>query len=142
MESRKIDKTELRNYLGLLSEMAGYEAKLYESIDDLEKNELKISELIERQNKIRYNEDQEDLFREQLEPVIRLLADNYEEFGFDYRLYFDLVYNLMFLEYNRVIRMDQEDQNVSVMLEKIGIDEEIKQKAKAVLTHRCGGECE
>jgi len=139
MDSRIIDEKGLKRYISLSKEILQCESMLYESEEELSKNEFKIAGLLDKQNKIRFDEDDNDFFREQLETVLRLLAANFEDFGFDHNLYFDLVYNLMLREYERVISLDKEDDSVAFMLEKIGIDEDIKEKMKAFLAHECGG---
>ena len=139
--SNKIDKRKLEDYFNLSKEIAEFESRLYGSAKELEKNEFKISELVKRQNLIRFDENQNDLFREQLESVLRLLAEHFENFGFDNNLYFDLVYNLMVLDYDKFISLDKEQVDIASMLKKIGIDDHIKEKTKALLTHTCGGGC-
>lgn len=139
--SKNIDRNGLIAYLNLSSKIADYESLLYSSEKELEKNELKINDLVSRQNRIRFAEDQADLFREQMESLLMILAEHYQDLGFDVNLYFDLVYNLMILEYDRLVNLEKEQPSIAAMLKNIGIDDYIKQKIKALLNHTCGGGC-
>ncbi|SPD75067.1 hypothetical protein PITCH_A420028 [uncultured Desulfobacterium sp.] len=139
--SKNIDKDGLIAYLNLSSKIADYESLLYGSEKELERNELKINDLVSRQNRIRFAEDQRDLFREQIESVLMILVELHQNINFDVNLYFDLVYNLMILVYDRVVSLEKEQPSIASMLKDIGIDDYIKQKIKALLNHTCGGGC-
>ncbi len=136
MNNEAISKENMKDYLDFSKEIAERESTLYESGDQLSQEEFKINDVVAEQNKIRFSDNEEDLFRIHLETVIRLLADNFEEFGFDYDLYYDLVYNLMILENDRFEQIDDEER-VAYMMQEIGISEHIKQKVKALLDHEC-----
>ena len=90
--------------------------------------------MIAAQNRIRFDENENDLFRGQVETVIKILADGFKDFGFAYDLYFDLVYNLLLLEYDRLDRLGNE-AGVAYMLDEIGISGHITDKVKAFLDH-------
>ena len=134
MSNEEIRKEDIKDYLELSKEIAERESTLYESDGQLSHEEFKINDVVAEQNKIRFDKNEEDLFRIHLETVIRLLADNFEEFGFEHDLYYDLVYNLMVLEYNRFDQIGNEER-VAFMLKEIGINEHIRQKVKALLDH-------
>src|SRR4030042_6423751 len=104
MANRKITAEDIKRYLDYSKEIEDRESTLYESGDQLSEEEFKINDLVAEQNKIRFNKNENDLFRDQVETVIRVLANSFRDFGFEYNLYFDLVYNLMLLEYNRLDR--------------------------------------
>jgi hypothetical protein len=96
--------------------------------------------VIDEQNRIRFDKNENDLFRDQVETVIKILTDNYKGLGFEYDLYFDLVYNLLLLEYDRLDMLSNE-VGVGNMLDEIGISGNIKNKVKALLDHEeegCG----
>ena len=76
-----------------------------------------------------------------LKSIIKALAVNYKNFGFDYNLYFDLVYNLMFLEYETVEKLYHLD-GVADMLVDIGIDQYMRDRIKGLLEHEEGGGCQ
>jgi hypothetical protein len=134
MSNEEIRKEDIKDYLELSKEIADRESTLYESDGQLSHEEFKINDVVAEQNKIRFDKNEEDLFRIHLETVIRLLADNFEEFGFEHDLYYDLVYNLMVLEYDRLDQIGNEER-VAFMLKEIGINEHIRQKVKALLDH-------
>ncbi len=134
MSSEEIRKEDIKAYLELSKEIADRESTLYESENQLSHEEFKINDIVAKQNKVRFDKNGKDLFRIHLETVIKLLADNFEEFGFEHDLYYDLVYNLMVLEYDRFDQIGNE-KRVAFMLKEIGISEHIKQKVKALLDH-------
>lgn len=140
MENKTIKAEDLKRYFDYSRMIANYESVLYESGDQLSQEEFKIDAVIDKQNKIRFDEDENDLFRDQLETVINILANSYKEIGFEYDLYFDLVYNLMLLDYERLDLLSNE-AGVALMLDDIGISGHIKDKVKALLDHEeegCG----
>ena len=134
MEERSVSAEDIRSYFAHSKEIADLESTLYESGNELSQEESKITAVVAAQNKIRFDEDDNDLFRDQLETVIRTLTANYKEFGFDYNLYFDLVYNLLLLEYERVDKLTEED-GVEAMFYDIEIHEHLKGKVKSLLDH-------
>ena len=138
MESRKINVEDLKSYFYHSKKISDYESGLYESGDQLSQEEFKINKVIEEQNSIRFDEDENDLFRDQLESVIQILSNSYKEIGFEYDLYFDLVYNLLLLEYDRLEMLSNEASVVN-MLDEIGISGHIKNKVKALLDHEKEG---
>ena len=136
---RIIGSEDLKNYIALSEKMAEMESKLYESGDQLSQKEFKIEQVMAQQNKIRFDEQENDLFRKQLESIIKTLAANYKAFGFDNNLYFDLVYNLIFLEFEKFDNLYQTD-GVKDMLTEIGIDQYMRDRIKGLLNHECGCE--
>ncbi len=134
MEERPVSSDDIRSYFVYSNDIKKLESNLYESGSDLTQEESKITNLVAAQNKIRFGEDEKDLFREQVETVIKTLASNYKEFGLDHNLYFDLVYNLLFLEYERVDKLTNED-GVKTMFHEIGIRNDLKEKVKSLLDH-------
>jgi hypothetical protein len=138
MENRIIAAEDLKRYLYYSQQIANFESTLYESGDKLSQEEFKINSVIDEQNRIRFDEKENDLFRDQLETVVKILADNYKDMGFEYDLYFDLVYNLLLLEYDRMNMLAKED-GVGHMLDEIGISGHIENKVKALLDHEEGG---
>ena len=134
MADGKINAEDIRKYFAYSKEIADHESTLYESGDRLSQREYKIDRVLEAQNRIRFDENENDLFRDQAEKVIKILADGFKDFGFENDLYFDLVYNLLLLEYDRLDRMS-DDTNVAYMFEEIGISGHIKDKVKALLDH-------
>jgi hypothetical protein len=138
MENRIIAAEDLKRYLSYSQQIAHFESTLYESGDKLSQEEFKINSVIDEQNRIRFDEKENDLFRDQLETVVKILADNYKDMGFEYDLYFDLVYNLLLLEYDRMNMLAKED-GVGHMLDEIGISGHIENKVKALLDHEEGG---
>ena len=137
MANRKITAEDIKRYLDYSKEIEDRESTLYDSENQLSQEEFKIDHVVAAQNKIRFDENENDLFRDQVETVIRVLAHSFRDFGFEYNLYFDLVYNLMLLEYDRLDRLSNED-DVATMLNEIGISGQIKDKAKALLDHENG----
>ena len=140
MEQRTLSTEDIKKYFAFSKEIDALESNLYVPGKELSREESKITEVVEEQNKIRFDKDEKDLFRDQLENVIKTLASNYKEFGFDRNIYFDLVYNLLFLEYERFEKLIRED-GVSEMLYEIGIDDYLKERVKALLEHEKGGGC-
>jgi hypothetical protein len=144
MADRAIGVEDIKRYFDYSKEIADRESTLYESVDQLSQEELKIDQVVAAQNRIRFDENENDLFREQLETVITILADGFKGFGFAYDLYFDLVYNLLLLEYEKLDRLSSE-KGVAYMLDEIGITDHLKTKVKALLDHEdemtegCGG---
>ena len=136
---RIIGSEELRNYIALSEKMAEMESKLYEAGDQLSQEEFKIEQVMAQQNKIRFDEQENDLFRKQMESILKTLAANYKDFGFDNNLYFDLVYNLIFLEFEKFDSLYQAD-GVKDMLTDIGIDQYMRDRIKGLLEHECGCE--
>ena len=111
------------------------EETLYESGDKLDQEEFKINDLVAEQDKIRFDQDEKDLFSDQLETVIETLAANYKEFGFDYNLYFDLVYNLLLLEYEKMDQLKNRNKVVADMFDDIEITGHLKDRVKSLLDH-------
>ncbi len=134
MERRSVNLDDIRSYFVYSNDIKNLESTLYESGKDLTQEESKITNLVAAQNKIRFGEDEKDRFRDQVETVIRALALKYKRFGFDHNLYFDLVYNLLFLEYERVDKLTNED-GVKTMFHEIGIRKDLKEKVKSLLDH-------
>ncbi len=134
MENRSINVEDIRKYFDFSKEIEDRESVLYESGDKLSQKEYKINEVVAAQNKIRFDDNENDLFRDQVETVITNLADKFKEFGFEYSLYFDLVYNLLMLEYDRIDRLSKEE-GVAYMLNEIGISGHIKDKVRSLLEH-------
>jgi hypothetical protein len=138
MENRTITADDLKRYFSYSERISDFESTLYESGDKLSQEEFKINSVIDEQNRIRFDENENDLFRDQLETVTKILADNYKDMGFEYDLYFDLVYNLLLLEYDR-LNILAKDVGVAHMLDKIGISGHINDKVKALLDHEKEG---
>ncbi len=134
MKERILSSDDVKNYCVYSKEIADLESTLYEPGRELEKEESKITDVVAAQNKIRFDEDEKDLFRDQAETVIRTLTANYKEFGFDFNIYFDLVYNLLLHEYERVDKLLNED-GVAAMFYAIGISDDLKNKVKLLLDH-------
>jgi len=134
MEHGTINAEDIKRYLAYSKEISDHESTLYESGDELSQRELKIDEVVAAQNRIRFDENENDLFRDQIETVITILADGFKDFGFAYDLYFDLVYNLLLLEYEKLDRLSSE-KGVAYMLDEIGITDHLKNKVKALLDH-------
>lgn len=140
MGNRTITAEDLKRYFSYSETISGFESTLYESGDQLSQKEFRINSVIDEQNRIRFDKNENDLFRDQVETVIKILADNYKGIGFEYDLYFDLVYNLLLLEYDRLDMLSNE-AGVGHMLDEIGISGNIKNKVKALLDHEeegCG----
>jgi len=144
MAERLLSPDDIKSYFAYSKEIAELESTIYEPGRELTLEESKITDVVAAQNKIRFEEDEKDIFRDQLENVIRTLASNYKEFGFDGNLYFDLVYNLLFLEYDRFEKLTSEDR-INEMLCEIGIDDYLKGRVKSLLDSEkeggCGGGC-
>lgn len=140
MEGRTINTEDIKRYFAFSKEIDALESTLYVPGNELNREESKITDVVEEQNKIRFDEDEKDLFRDQLENVILTLTSNYKEFGFDRNIYFDLVYNLLFLEYDRFEKLIREN-GVNEMLYEIGIDDYLKGRVKALLDAEKEGGC-
>ncbi len=140
MDKRTITENDLKDYFTYSKEIAELESTIYEPGRELSQEESKIDDVVIAQNKIRYYENENDYFRDQLESVIRILVSKYKEFDFDRNIYFDLVYNLLFLEYDRFEKLICED-GINEMLFEIGIDDHLKGKVKELLDHEKGGGC-
>jgi len=134
MENSKIGVEDIKKYFDYSKEIADREATLYENEDQISQEELRIDQVVAEQNRIRFDENENDFFRDQVETVIKILADHFEEFGYGYDLYFDLVYNLLLLEYERVDLLSNEE-SVAYMFNQIGINDDLKNKVKALLDH-------
>ena len=131
---KTINAEDLKKYFSFSNKIAELEDTLYESSDKLDHQESKITELVAQQNKIRFDADEVDLFQDQIETVINILADNFKVFGFKYGLYFDLVYNLAMSEYDRFEKIHKE-QRIANMLYEIDINDTLIQKIKSLLEH-------
>ncbi|MCP4682700.1 MAG: hypothetical protein GY864_10235 [Desulfobacterales bacterium] len=131
---KTINAEDLKNYFSFSNKIAKLEDTLYESGDKLDREESKITELVAQQNKIRFDEDGVDLFQDRIETIINILADNFKVFGFEYGLYFDLVYNLAISEYARFEKIHKEER-IAKMLYEIDINDTLIQKIKALLEH-------
>jgi hypothetical protein len=138
MENKMISANDLKSYFGHSKKIAELEATLYETGNKLSQEESKIENVVSAQNKIRFDDNGNDLFRDQVENVIQTLAANYKVYGFDKELYFDLVYNLLMQEYERVEKLIKED-GVSNMLQDLKITDHLKEKIKALLDHEKEG---
>ena len=132
---RTINAEDIKRYMSFSDDIDKMEATLYESGDKLDQEESKINDLVAEQNKIRFDQDENDLFRDQLETVIESLAINYKKFGFDYNLYFDLVYNLLLLEYEKMDQLKTRNRLVAEMFDDIAITGHLKDKVKSLLDH-------
>ncbi len=140
MEKRTITETDLKDYFTYSKEIAELESTIYEQDRELSQEESKIDDVVIAQNKIRYDDDENDHFRDQLEHVVRTLTSKYKEFGFDHNIYFDLVYNLLFLEYDRFEKLTHEE-GINEMLSDVGLDDHLKGKIKDLLDHEKEGGC-
>jgi hypothetical protein len=140
MTFKTVAEEDIRNYLAYSKEINEIESTLYESGDELSQEESRIEKIVKSQNKIRFDNDEKDIFRDQLEHVIRTLASNYKNYDFEHNIYFDLVYNLLLLEYDRFETLIRED-GINKMLQDIGIDEHLKGRIKALLDHEKEGGC-
>jgi len=135
MQEKIISDEDIKRYLSFSKKIADLEETLYESGNQLDKEESRISNLVAEQNKIRFDKDDNDLFGDQLETVISTLAKSYREFGFDYNLYFDLVYNLLLLDYERMDRLKNRNKGVADLFDDIKISGHLKDKVKSLLDH-------
>ena len=135
MQKRTISAEDIKRYLSFSKEIDDMEATLYESTNQLDQEESKINNLVAEQNKIRFDKDENDLFGDQLETVIGIPAENYRDFGFDYNLYFDLVYNLLLLDYEKMDQLKNRDKGVDDMFDDIEISGHLKDKVKSLLDH-------
>ena len=140
MEKKVISAGDLKKYFAYSKEIAELESTLYESGDKLSQVELKIENVVAEQDKIRFDEDGNDLFRDQVKTVIPTLAANYKAFGFDNDLYFDLVYNLLIQEHERVEKLIKDD-GVASMFDHIKITDYLNERVKALLDHEKEGSC-
>jgi hypothetical protein len=132
---KTINADDIKRYLTFSNNIAEMEETLYESGDKLDQEESKINDLAAEQDKIRFDQDENDLFIKQLETVIETLAANYKEYGFDYNLYFDLVYNLLLLEYGRMDQLKNRNKVVADMFDDIEITGHLKGRVKSLLDH-------
>lgn len=132
---KTINADDIKRYLSFSHDIAEMEATLYESGDKLDQEESKINDLVAEQDKIRFDQDENDLFSDQLETVIEILAANYKEYGFDYNLYFDLVYNLLLLEYGKMDQLKNRNKVVADMFDDIEITGHLKDRVKSLLDH-------
>jgi hypothetical protein len=135
MQKRTISAEDLKRYLSFSKEIDGLEETLYESGKQLDDEESRINNVVAEQNKIRFDKDENDIFGDQLETVIETLAENYREFGFDYNLYFDLVYNLLLLDYEKMDQLKNRNKGVADMFDDIEISGHLKDKVKSLLDH-------
>ena len=134
MKNRTISENDIRNYLSIAKQMEDSEATLYEAGEQLDQEALKIDKLTEDQNRIRFDENENDLFRNQMEDVIRFLVKSFGQDDFENDLYFNLVYNLMLLEYDRFDKIDKEE-SIARMIKAVGVTGDIKNKVKELLDH-------
>ena len=134
MKNRTISENDVRNYLRIAKLMEDSEATLYEAGEQLDQEALKIDKLTEEQNRIRFDENENDLFSAQMEDVIRFLGKSFGQDDFDNNLYFNLVYNLMLLEYDRFDKIDKEE-SIARMIKAVGVTTDIKNKVKELLDH-------
>lgn len=138
MANKIINASDLKNYFDHSSKIAELEETIYETGDKLSQEEFKIENVVAAQNSIRFDENGNDLFRDQVENVIMTLAANYKVYGFENELYFDLVYNLLIQEHDRLEKLIK-DGGVSSMLEDLKITDHLKQRIKALLDHEREG---
>jgi len=132
MKNRTITENDVRNYLSIAKQMEDREYTLYEAGDQLDQEALKIDDLTAEQNRIRFDENENDLFRDQIEDVIRFLGKSFGQDDFENNLYFNLIYNLMLLEYDRFDKIDKEE-SISRMMKAVGVTGHIKNKVKELL---------
>jgi hypothetical protein len=134
MKNRTISENDVRIYLRIAKQMEDSEATLYEAGEQLDQEALKIDKLTEEQNRIRFDENENDLFSAQMEDVIRFLGKSFGQDDFENNLYFNLVYNLMLLEYDRFDKIDKEEP-IARMVKAVGVTTDIKNKVKELLDH-------
>ena len=67
MQKRTISAEDLKRYLSFSKEIDGLEETLYESGKQLDDEESMINNVVAEQNKVRFDEDKNDLFGDQLE---------------------------------------------------------------------------
>ena len=134
MKNRTISENDVRDYLRIAKLMEDSEATLYETGEQLDQEALKIDKLTEEQNRIRFDENENDLFSAQMEDVIRFLGKSFGQDDFENNLYFNLVYNLMLLEYDRFDKIDKEE-SIARMIKAVGVTTDIKNKVKELLDH-------
>ncbi len=134
MKNRAITENDVRNYLRIAEQMEDRESTLYEAGEQLDQEALKIDKLTAEQNRIRFDENENDLFRDQMEAVIRFLGKSFGQDDFENNLYFNLVYNLMLLEYDRFDKIDTEE-SIARMMKAVGVTGDIKNKVKELLDH-------
>ncbi len=132
--SKTIKVDDLKIFFSFSNKIAELEETLYESGDQLDNEESKITEIVAQQNKIRFDSEGIDLFQDQIETVIDILADNFKLFGCEYGIYFDLIYNLAISEYDRFDKIRKEER-IANMLYEIDINDTLIQKIKALLEH-------
>ena len=132
MKNRTITEHDVRNYLRIAKQMEDREATLYETGEELDHEALEIDELTAEQNRIRFDEDENDLFRDQMEDVIGFLVKSFGRDDFEKNLYFNLLYNLMLLEYDRFDKIDKEEP-IARMMKAVGVTGHIKIRVKELL---------
>ena len=132
MKNRTITENDVRNYLRLAKQMEDRESNLYEAGEQLDQEALKIDKINAEQNRIRFDDNGNDLFRDQMEDVIRFLCKSFGQDDIENNLYFNLVYNLMLLEYDRFDKIDKEEP-ISRMMKAVGVTGHIKNKVKELL---------
>ncbi|MEE9418860.1 MAG: hypothetical protein V3W43_05250 [Desulfatiglandaceae bacterium] len=121
----EITREHLRDFLE-------YKAKQYELEGQIDDHKWEIETLEEKkkrldeQNKHRLSEER---LRDEAEKVLRILADNFEEFGYDNDLYFSLYFNFLLCEYERVMKICQEEK-IACFKSKIGITQELEKSVK------------
>ncbi len=131
MKNRTITENDVKNYLSIAKQMEDREATLYEAGEQLDQEALKIDKLAAEQNRIRFD-NENDLFRDQMEDVIGSLVKSFGRDDFENNLYFNLVYNLMLLEYDRFDKIDKEEP-IARMMKAVGVTRHIKNKVKELL---------
>ncbi len=132
MKNRTITENDVRNYLHIAKQIEDHESTLYEAGEQLDQEALQLDKLSAEQNLIRFDENEKDLFRDQMEDVIRFLGKSFGQDDFEKNLYFNLVYNLMFLEYDRFDKIDKEEP-ISRMTKAVGVTGHIKKRVKELL---------
>jgi len=132
MKKRTITENDVKNYLRIAKQMEDREGTLYETGEELDHEALSIDKLTAEQNRIRFDEDENDLFRDQMEDVIGFLVKSFGRDDFDNNLYFNLIYNLMLLEYDRFDKIDKEEP-IARMMKAVGVTGHIKNKVKDLL---------
>ena len=134
MKNSAVTEADVRKYLRIAKEMEDREDDLYETGEALEQEELKIDGLAAEQDRIRFDDQGRDLFRDHTEDVIRFLARSFEQGDFNHNLYFNLAYNLLILEYDRFDKIDRQEP-IARMMKAIGITGHIKNRVKELLDH-------
>jgi len=132
MKNRTITENDVRNYLRIAKQREDSESTLYEAGEQHDQEELKIDKLTAEHNRIRFDENENDLFRDQMEDVIKFLTKSFGQNDFENNLYFNLFYNLMLLEYDRFDKIDKEE-SIARMIKAFGVTGHIKNKVKELL---------